>query len=133
MARDAGLGPTDGRGLLFDRDVVVFYGDPAWEARMMPGKLNWEQTLKEEKPGNFTFTVKPKQGKDSFKPVNTNGSQRGWRPIIQYFPNRLKGIEVLEGSKWKPVIVDDFLLLPLPRRNWNFRESIVVKFRATRI
>ena len=30
----------------------------------------------------YTLTITPRRGGDSFKPVNTNGAQRGWRPIV---------------------------------------------------
>jgi zinc protease len=44
-AKAAGLTAQDGVGLLYDRDVVAFYGDPAWEARMADGPRAFEQTL----------------------------------------------------------------------------------------
>ena len=69
-----------------------------------------------EKDGVFTFTVQPKQGEKSFHPVNTNGSQRGWRPIVEFLPKRLKDIEVVEGADLNPVIADDFILVPNPRK-----------------
>ena len=39
QAQKAGLTWQDAQGLLYDRDSVAFYGDPAWEARMAPGPL----------------------------------------------------------------------------------------------
>lgn len=39
-AKKLGLGSQDVRGLLFDRDIVAFYGDPAWQAKMAKGKKN---------------------------------------------------------------------------------------------
>ncbi len=130
--RSAGLGPVDGKGLLFDRDVVTFYGDPAWEARMANGRLNWNQGLVEGKPGHFTFTVEPLSGPDTFKPVNINGAQRGGRPIVHHFPERLGDIKILKGKKWNPVITDDFLLLPLPGKDWKPGQKLVVEFQASR-
>ena len=44
-AREAGLSWNDADGLLYDRDTLAFYGDPAWDARMAPGPLAWEQKL----------------------------------------------------------------------------------------
>ena len=103
-----------GRGLLFDRDVVAFYGDPAWQARMAPGPVAWTQPLAEA-DGRFTFTITPKRGSKTFQPINTNGSQRGWRPIVAFLPHRVKDVKVLQGADLKPVIADDFLLIPNPR------------------
>ncbi|MFI5382088.1 MAG: hypothetical protein ACHRHE_22565, partial [Tepidisphaerales bacterium] len=54
-AKAAGLTAQDAAGLLHDRDVTAFYGDPAWEARMAPGPLAWEQELT-EKDGVWTLT-----------------------------------------------------------------------------
>ncbi len=109
-----GLGSHDARGLVFDRDVVAFYGDPAWEARMAPGPLAWEQTL-EQKDGVFTFTIQPKRGDRTFTPINTNGTQRGYRPIVHFLPRRICDIHVLQGAELHPVITDDFILIPNPR------------------
>jgi zinc protease len=77
-------GPT-ANGLLYDRDVVAFYGDPAWEARMKPGDLAWDQELTEA-GGVYTFTVTPRRGEKSFTPVSTNGSQRGASPSWRSCP-----------------------------------------------
>jgi hypothetical protein len=113
-ARAAGLTAQDGVGLLHDRDVVAFYGDPKWVARMATAETAWAQELT-EKDGLWTFAVRPRRGKDSFKPVNTNGAQRGGRPIVQFFDTRLADIRIREGQDLDPVIADDFLLIPLPK------------------
>ena len=102
------------RGYRFDRDVVAFYGDPAWQARMAPGPLAWEQTLTEAK-GRYTFTITPKRGAKTFEPINTNGAQRGWRPIVAFLPHRVRDVKIVEGDELKPVVADDFLLIPNPR------------------
>jgi len=116
-AKQAGLTAQDGFGLLYDRDTVAFYGDPAWVARMAtpkPGTLAYEQTLT-EKGGVYTLEIKPNRGSDSFKPVNTNGAQRGWRPIVALLPGRVTDVEVIAGKELSPVIADDFILVPNPR------------------
>lgn len=110
-----GLRAQDGVGLLFDRDAVAFYGDPAWDARLAEGNRAYEQTLT-EKDGVWTFEVEPKIGAESFDPVNRNGAQRGWRPMVAFLPERLSGeIEILEGGELGAVVTDDFVLLPNPR------------------
>ena len=48
QADELGLTSQDGVGLLYDRDVVAFYGDPAWEVRTAPAKAAWEQSLVEK-------------------------------------------------------------------------------------
>ena len=127
-ARKAGLGIEDARGLLYDRDFVAFYGDPAWEARM--GKVNcaWEQSLS-EKNGVWTFEVKPNRGEKSFAAINKNGSQRGGRPIVEFLPKRIKNVQIVEGASFNPVIADNFILFPNPRECDPSKEYRIV-FRA---
>ena len=119
--------PRDEKGLAFDRDVVAFYGDPAWEARMAPGPLQFDQTLTEA-DGVYTLTITPRDGPRSFTPVNTNGSQRGGRPMVQFLPRRLADIELVSGEQWQPVITDTFILVPLPPPSQA--EPVVVTFRG---
>jgi hypothetical protein len=114
-AKKSGLTDNDVRGLLYDRDVLAFYGDPAWSAKMAPGTLNWEQTLT-EKDGVFTFEIEPFWGEKTFEPISTNGSQRGGRPIFQWLPKRLGEIEIVDGRDLNPVITDNFILIANPGR-----------------
>ncbi len=121
----------DKRGLEFDRDVVAFYGDPAWSAKMAPGKLAYGQKLSFA-DGAYTFEIEPKQGEKSFATVNSNGSQRGGRPFVAFLGHRVKGIEVIEGKELRPVVADDFILVPRPVKCDPARDYRVV-FRATRV
>ena len=116
------------KGLRFDRDVVALYGDPGWPAHMAKKTCAWDQTL-EEKDGEYTLRIRPNRGADSFKPVNTNGAQRGWRPVVQFLPTRIGEVELLEGQDLKPVITDDFILVPNPR-TCDPEKDLVIRFRA---
>ena len=129
QAKAAGLTEDDGRWLLFDRDAVAFYGDPAWEARMAKRPTAWEQTLT-EKAGVWTLEIKPNRGAKTFEPINKNGSQRGGRPIVQFLPHRIQPAQVLEGAELNPVITDDFVLVPLPK---EYQGKYRVVFRAARM
>jgi zinc protease len=101
------------KGHRFDRDVVAFYGDPGWEARMAQGPRNWEQSL--DRTGDrFTFTVRPNLGAASFGVADGNGSQRGGRPFVHLLPVRIGPAKVIEGAGLSPLIADDFLLVPHP-------------------
>jgi len=120
QARAAGLSVHDARGLLFDRDVVAFYGDPAWEVRMADGPQNFRQTLTEN-DGCFTLLVEPLAGDDSFKPVSTNGSQRGGRPIVAFLPRRVGTTELIEGADLGAVVTDRFVLRPRPDKARSLR------------
>jgi hypothetical protein len=114
-AKSAGLTAQDAQGLLYDRDVIAFYGDPAWQARMAPQQNAWDQKLT-EKEGVWTFEIQPNRGAKTFDPISVNGSQRGGRPIIQYLPRRFGAVEIVEGADLKPVVTDDFVLVPNPRK-----------------
>ena len=102
------------RGMSYDRDVVAFYGDPAWQARMADAEKAYDQELTRD-GDTWTFTIEPQQGSESFYPINTNGAQRGWRPIVQFLPQRVKDVKIVAGADLKPVITDDFVLIPNPR------------------
>jgi zinc protease len=123
-------GNGDAAGLLHDRDVTVFYGDPKWEARLAAGSLRWKETLVEDPPGDFTWTITPQAGKETFKPVDTNGSQRGGRPLVLLLPRRFDSIKLLEGDAWKPIPGDDFILLPNPGAETAPPDKIVIRFRG---
>jgi zinc protease len=114
-ARKAGLTSMDLEGLLYDRDVLAFYGDPAWEARMAPGPLAWDQKLSIV-DGRYQLDIKPLRGEKSFEPINTNGSQRGGRPFVQFLPERIDPtkVHVEEGGDLKPLITGRFVLVPNP-------------------
>jgi hypothetical protein len=127
-SKAAGLGAQDAVGLLFDRDAVVFYGDPAWDARLARGDCAYGQEFS-GKDGKYTFLIKPRWGAKSFEPVNTNGSQRGGRPMVEYFPTRLKNIRIIEGSELNPVVTDDFILVPSPRK-YDAQRAYKVVFTA---
>lgn len=87
------------RGLSGDRDVVVLYGDPAWEARMPKRRLPWTQTLS-EKDGIYTFTV-------------TTNERGDWdnRPVIHLLPKRITNVQLFSGEEFNPVIADNFILI----------------------
>ena len=116
------------RRLLGDRDVVAFYGDPKWSAKMAEMPKYYDQKLA-IKDGVYTLTITPNRGGDSFKPVNTNGSQRGWRPMVEFLPHRVKDVEIVAGGDLNPVVTDDFVLVPNPRTCDPNREYKVV-FKA---
>jgi len=119
------------RGLAFDRDVVAFYGDPKWSARMAERPKYYDQEL-EIKGDIYTLTITPNRGEDSFEPVNTNGSQRGWRPMVQFLPHRVRDVKILAGEDLRPVVTDDFILVPNPRQCDSSRKY-VVRFKARRV
>ena len=145
-AKSAGLTPQDGVGLLYDLETVAFYGDPAWDARLAAQPQSWDQNLtvepisiepgieKTEEMGGdvYTLEIVPNQGDASFAPINTNGSQRGGRPIFVPFPNRINAasVEITEGSERSPVITDRFMILAQPDPK-SKEKPIRIRFTAT--
>jgi zinc protease len=113
IARQLGLGKHDLQGLVFDRDIVAFYGDPAWQAKMANGKNNWNQKLSHKKK-KFVFTINPTNGSNSYEPINTNGVQRGYRPFVEFFEKRIGKVQIISGLEYNPVITDTFILVPSP-------------------
>ena len=128
---DLGLTAFDARGLLWDRDTVAFYGDPAWTARMAPRSTAYNQTLTVS-GDTYTLTITPQRGMQSFSPISTNGAQRGWRPIIELLDHRIRDVHIVAGQELKPVITDEFVLVPNPRVVDQSRNYQIV-FTATRI
>ncbi len=104
-------------GLKHDRDVVAFYGDPAWDARLADGKCSFKQQFHEEADGVASLKITPLLGKESFATVNANGSQRGGRPIIQFLEKRIDpaSVKMTTGAELHPVFADNFILIPLPK------------------
>jgi len=98
---------------------------------MAKGKLAFGQTLGVD-GGTYTFTIEPNLGEKSFAPVNTNGSQRGGRPMVHFLDHRVKDVKIIEGADLHPVIADDFILVPRPQRCEPDRAYRVV-FHADRI
>ncbi len=88
-------------GLLWDRDTVAFYGDPAWAVRMPASESSWNQTL--------TFT----NGHGRFEITTTRAGQWGDRPLIAMLPVRLRNITITNGTNHNPIVTDNFVLLPL--------------------
>ena len=125
-----GLRPFDAVGLLYDRDVVALYGDPKWSAKMASLPKYFQQSL-EVSDDVYTLTITPNRGSESFEPVNTNGSQRGWRPFVQFLPHRIKDVKIVAGGEMNPVITDDFILVPNPRTT-NPESEYQLVFRAQR-
>ena len=106
----------DTAGLLWDRDTVAFYGDPAWDARLAPRDLAWKQTLTES-GGTWTFEIVARQ----------DGKWPG-RPVMAMLPRRVGQVRVTEGADLKPLITDNFILVPLKGR---FEKGRIVRVAFT--
>ncbi len=117
LAARHNLKDRDELGLLWDRDTVAFYGDPAFEARPAPRPLAWEQTLRVD-GRRYTLALATAQA----------GS---WpeRPVMMLLPRRVANVKVVAGEDRKPVVADNFILVPLAGR-FGAGEKIEIVFEA---
>jgi zinc protease len=113
------LKDRDEVGLLWDRDVVAFYGDPAWEVRRPAMQIGWDVRL-QEADGAFTLTIEP----------NRDGRWDKY-PIMLFWPERLERITLRQGAEHKPVLTDNFVLVPVAG-DYRNGESIQIVFEARR-
>jgi zinc protease len=88
-------------GMLWDRDTVAFYGDPAWDARLAPRDLPLTTQLA-EKDGTFTFAVHVKR------------ACRPSKPLAMYLPHRVADVKLTAGGELEPLIADNFIMLMKP-------------------
>lgn len=89
-------------GLLWDRDVVAFYGDPAWDARLPKQELPWRTAIERIAGERMAFTLTTLR----------DGTWPG-RPIMAWLPQRLEDPKIVEDGGRKPVVTDNFILVPL--------------------
>ncbi|MCD6304429.1 MAG: hypothetical protein J7M21_05650, partial [Planctomycetes bacterium] len=98
-----GIGRFDRRardllGMLWDRDTVAFYGDPAWDARLARRKLPLATTLN-RKGRTWTFELRAER---TCKPK---------KPLAMLLPRRLADVKITGGRELRPVITDNFIML----------------------
>jgi zinc protease len=114
LEKEPNLSAQDRRGLLYDRDTVAIYGDPAWNVRMAEGPNEWSQTIAETREGEkITYTITLR--KVAAENTDKNGAQRGGRPFVMILPVRLDGstkVDIAKGAELNPLIADDFVLIP---------------------
>ena len=97
----------DALGLLWDRDTVAFYGDPAWVARY-PAERPAETYRLEEAGGVWTLRL------TALRDGQRGDQKAGARPFMLLLPERLSDIrEVMCDAPVRPVVTDRFILLPL--------------------
>ena len=110
------------RGLMYDRDCVAFYGNPAFAIPLVATAHHPKLATKlEESDGVFTYTIR----------LSQKGGKDG-EPVGELFPDyRLGGIEIVAGSEFDPVIADNFILVR--KVDFTDTDTIRVKFRAKKL
>ena len=99
-ARREGL-DQEQAGMVWDRDTVAFYGDPAWQARWPQPTTPWTQTL-EWADGTGRFVIEA-----------TAAGKWPDRPVMALLPERITDIAVTAGAEHEPLVTDNFLLVPV--------------------
>lgn len=114
--------PTkDQKGFVHDRDVVVLYGDPAWDVKMRAPVPSGYRVDFKVKGKTCVVTIKTD--------ANFNGEvMRGSKlkqehvadiPFAYYFPKRVSNPRLAEGQDWNIAVAEDFLLV----YNCNFEKN----------
>ena len=110
-------------GLLWDRDTVAFYGDPAWAASY-PCRTPTVGYRLEETDGAWTLRV------TVLRAGGWSDPKWGVRPFLALLPERVTDIrEVTCDGPEKPVVTDRFVLVPLPGERRS-GETLKVTFSA---
>ena len=114
--------------------MVALYGDPAWQNAMKPNNKAWKQKLTSKKLDDgrteWTLTIVPLNGADSFKGVCKEEPTKDGRPIFQFLPKRVRNVVVDESSKdLHATITDNFIILPKTDA-MSTGKDIVLKFTA---
>ncbi len=107
-ARRFGLQNRDLVGLLWDRDTLAFYGDPAWEARMPTKDRGWTVTqVTKAVDGTGRLAC-------SLRVETTRDGNWGERPLVFFFRERLDDIQDVRVTGLdKAMVLDDLALLPV--------------------
>ncbi len=116
-AQRLGTGDRDALGLLWDHNVLAFYGDPAWQAGFAKANLPW------------TAELQSVDDVHTLRLTTTRAGNWGGRPQVFALPKRLGPATIRQGGDLKPVITDDFVLLPL-KGDFASNQTVEVVFRA---
>ena len=110
-------------GLSYDQDTTVFYGDPAWEARLSPKPELWDFTVQIQKNEPFTETTENgekwnhwlfrietlRPGQWDCPTADDKDTSPG-RPPIYVFPSRVLKAKLLKGHA---VVTCNFVMMLL--------------------
>jgi len=114
MKEVVGMG-RDASGMLFDRDVVAFYGDPALRVLLDASKV----------PAGAAVSLVKERGRYvlSVTTSGAKGSARADCPLCLWLPERLSDIHVLAGREFEPLVTNDFIMIMKPdyepSRTWR--------------
>ena len=105
---------ADETGFFFDRDVLAFYGDPAWDVRLreLPAERDFTVSERHEK-GQCILTVTTSAAFDAERMAGGRFKEEhvGRLPFSYFFPERLPNPRLAAGQAWNAVVDENFLLI----------------------
>ena len=114
----------DALGLLWDRDVVAFYGDPALrvclDGARLPADVDTRFSPQAAPGGATNWTLAVRIG------TNTAGVHAD-APLCLWLPRRMHAVETISGRQYDPVFAGRFVMLMKPSYATN--SSWSVEFR----
>ncbi|MDO5522864.1 MAG: hypothetical protein Q4G48_02330, partial [Bacteroidia bacterium] len=122
--------PTlDQFGFFHDRDVLAYYGDPAWNVRLQELPEENDFSVTQQIKGNkctITITTKPnfdlkRMMGDDFKKEHVLDI-----PFSYFFPERLKNPRLAGNQIWKAALDENFMLIYNPDFKPNSQYEIVL-------
>ena len=119
-------GDRDALGLLWDRDTVAFYGDPAWVAGYPCTAPVFRYRLEEE-AGRWTLRV------TVLKEGGLRDPKWGVRPFMALLPERVAEVsDVACDRPVKPVVTERFILVPMDGEDAK-GATVTVKFKGKNV
>lgn len=111
---------VDELGFFFDRDVLAFYGDPAWNVRLkeLPEENDFTVTASNE-GGQYVLTVTTSENFSAERMAGSHFKEEHVKdlPFSYFFPERLKNPRLAEGETWDAAVDENFLLIYNPGSN----------------
>ncbi len=102
------------QGFFYDRDVLVYYGDPAANIRLaeIEEELDYSVDIKQEK-SQCVVTIKTDQNFDMkmMKGNNFKAEHVDDLPFSYFFPSRLNNPRLAANQDWNVAVNKDFLLI----------------------
>lgn len=110
-----GIIPTnDHIGFIHDRDVLAYYGDPKWDARLQEIPEENDFTVTSEVKGKkciVTITTKENFSLERMKGDHFKEEHVLDLPFSYFFPQRLKNPRLAPGQHWQAAVDENFLLV----------------------
>jgi zinc protease len=108
----------DASGMLWDRDVVAFYGDPAFRVVHDPSKLPCPVQTDVKREGN-RWTVAVRNGDPAKGAVHRD------QPLCLVLPSPAPGAKVIEGERYEPLVKEHYLMLFKPDYRTNATYKVI--------